>query len=172
MNAPARLLDGVTVGVDGAARPLRVAGRWLADLGAGVVSVTEAAASGADDEWLGPMPPRHAGGPVDVLLTRAAAPAAGVPARATVTVMGSGETAADPSRELTEAEAAAAGGIAVAIGDPGRDPLSLPSGSLDSLVGAHAAAAAVAALADGCRQTSVAAADVAAWLVATNIKMY
>ena len=112
------------------------------------------------------------GSKVDVLLTSAHTIASGVSASVRVSVAGSGAGAPDPSRDLSEREACAAGGIAIALGKPDMDPLSLPNGALDSLVGAHVAAAAVAALIDGRTETEVAAADVAAWLVATNIKMY
>ncbi|MEN3285028.1 MAG: hypothetical protein V7607_6168 [Solirubrobacteraceae bacterium] len=163
----------MTVAVDRGCRPLRVAARWLADLGAEVFAIGDHALEVADEEWLGPVPSLAPDVAVDALLTRGGHGSGGrLRARTRVTVTGSGPTAPDPQRELTEAEACAAGGIAVAIGEPDDDPLPLPNGALDSLVGAHAAAAAVAALLDGRGETSIAAVDVAAWLVATNIKMY
>ncbi|HEX3803121.1 MAG TPA: CoA transferase [Solirubrobacteraceae bacterium] len=172
MNAISPLLNGTTVGVCGGSRPLHAAARWLADLGAQTYAVGDFAPEPADLEWLGALPPLPAGTRLDVLLTRAAAPSPGVPAAVRVAVTGSGATAPDPRRELSEVEACAAGGIAVAIGNPEMDPLPLPNGAMDSLVGAHVAAAAVAALIDGRSETEVAAADVGAWLVATNIRMY
>ena len=156
----------------GGSRPLHIAARWLADLGAQTFAVGDFTAEPADLEWLGPLQPLPEGATVDVLLARTATRQAAVPASVLVTVTGSGTTAPEPRRELSEREACAAGGIAIALGRPDMDPLSLPNGALDSLVGAHLAAAALAALLDGRAETEVAAADVAAWLVATNIKMY
>jgi crotonobetainyl-CoA:carnitine CoA-transferase CaiB-like acyl-CoA transferase len=172
VSAISPLLKGTTVGVCGGSRPLHIAARWLADLGAETFAVGEFTAEPADREWLGPLEPLAPRAKVDVLLTRAAVSTPGVSASVRVAVTGSGVSAPDPRRELSEREACAAGGIAVALGHPDRDPLPLPNGALDSLVGAHVAAAAVAALIDGRAETEVAAADVAAWLVATNIKMY
>jgi crotonobetainyl-CoA:carnitine CoA-transferase CaiB-like acyl-CoA transferase len=168
MLATSGLLAGITIGVDAGSRALCVAARLLADLGVEAYSFTGASSDARDDEWLGSLPPLPLGRAVDVVLTGGPR----VPAHAVVTLSGSGETAAEPGRELSEAEACAAGGLAVAIGEPSREPLPLPTGALDSLVGAHVAAAAVAALIDGRRQTSIAATDVAAWLVGTNIRMY
>lgn len=172
MNPTSSLLTGTTVGVCGGSRPLHIAGRWLADLGASVYAVEALDADAADLAWLGQFPALPAATGLDALLTRAAAPAPGVRARVRVAVTGSGTSAPEPLRELSEVEACAAAGIAVAIGTPDRDPLALPNGALDSLVGSHLAAAVVAALIDGRAETEVAAADVGAWLVATNIKMY
>jgi crotonobetainyl-CoA:carnitine CoA-transferase CaiB-like acyl-CoA transferase len=172
MAATSSLLTGVTIGVDGGSRVLRIAARWLADLGADAYSVAVAFSDPHDDEWLGPLSAVPPGLAVDVLLARHGEPTRRIAARHVVRVTGSGETAADPGRQLTEAEACAAGGLAIAIGEPTKDPLPLPNGALDSLVGAHVAAAALASLIDGNRETSIAAADVAAWLVGTNIKMY
>lgn len=166
------LLQGTSVGVHGSSRPLHVAARWLADLGAETYAVGEFTPDPADREWLGPLPPLAARSGVDILLTRANTPAPQIRATVRVAVTGSSSTAPDARRDLSEAEACAAGGIAVAIGNPDMDPLPLPNGTMDSLVGAHVAAAAVAALIDGRAETEVAAADVGAWLVATNIRMY
>jgi len=166
------LLQGTRVGVHGSSRPLHVAARWLADLGAETYAVGEFTPQPADREWLGPLRPLPRNSSVDVLLTRASTHALMLSAGVRVSVSGSGSTAPDPGRHLSEAEACAAGGIAVAIGNRDMDPLPLPDGTMDSLVGAHVAAAAVAALIDGRAETEVAAADVGAWLVATNIRMY
>jgi crotonobetainyl-CoA:carnitine CoA-transferase CaiB-like acyl-CoA transferase len=172
VTAISPLLKDTTVGVCGGSRPLHIAARWLADLGADTYAVGDFAAEPADLEWLGPLSALPAGAKLDVLLTRADAARPAAPAAVRVALSGSGATAPDPRLDLSEAEANAAGGIAVAIGNPDMDPLPLPNGALDSLVGAHVAAAAVAALIDGSSETELAATDVAAWLVATNIRMY
>lgn len=172
MRTRAPLLQGTSVAVCGGSRPLHVAARWLTDLGAQTYALGELTDEPGDLEWLGPLPPLPAGTRVDVLLTSATATPPRVTAAVRVTVTGSGATAPDPLRDLDEPTACAASGIAVAIGAPDMDPLPLPTGAMDSLVGAHVAAAAVAGLIDGRAETEIAAADVGAWLVATNIRMY
>lgn len=176
MSDPA-LLSGLTIAVDAGSRPLRIAGRWLADLGAHV-SMFGGGQGGvgpladADEAWLGTLSPLGTDAAVDALLTRRARRPAQIRCRTAVTLSGSGVRAHEPSAELSEAEICAAGGIAVAIGRPDRDPLALPDGAMDSLTGAHVAGACLAALLDGVSETEVAAADVATWVVAQNIRIY
>jgi crotonobetainyl-CoA:carnitine CoA-transferase CaiB-like acyl-CoA transferase len=170
--ATADFLAGITVAVDQKSRPLRIAARWLVDLGAAAYATEGPGESPRDDEWLGSLPPLPYVRAVDVHLIRPGGPTGETQARVAVGVTGSGGTALAGALALSEPEACAVGGLAVAVGEPERPPLPLPAGALDSLVGAHVAAAAVAALVDGCRETMVAAVDVAAWLVGTNIKMY
>jgi crotonobetainyl-CoA:carnitine CoA-transferase CaiB-like acyl-CoA transferase len=167
------LLDGLTVVLVGEARPLRFAARALGDLGARVLGP---AGSGAvdelDDLWLGVPEPLPAGPfAADVVLAERGADLGGLTAAAIVRCAAAGATAPRSGEQLGEREATAAGGVAIAVGDPERSPLPLPVGCVDAFAGTHLAAAAIAALLDGIRETDVAVTDVLASLVAVNEKI-
>jgi crotonobetainyl-CoA:carnitine CoA-transferase CaiB-like acyl-CoA transferase len=163
------LLDGLTVVLAGQARPLRFAARALSDLGAGVFT-TVAGGDELDELWLGRPQPLPAGPlAADVVLAERGADLGSLAAGAVVVRYGAAAPRAADS--LGEREVTAAGGVAIAIGDPQRPPLPLPDGCVDAFVGTHLAAAAISGLLDGVRETDVAAADVLAALVAVNEKI-
>jgi crotonobetainyl-CoA:carnitine CoA-transferase CaiB-like acyl-CoA transferase len=166
------LLEGLTVAVLGDARPLRVAGRWLVDLGAHVVGGAASGWAEADDLWLGALDPVDDAGRADLVLAERAADSRSHRGAVTVWYTGTGSRAEDPRRRLSERTLAAVGGVAVAVGQPGRPSLPLPDGCLDAMIGAHIAAAGLAALLDEVRETEVSGADVVAWAVATNLHLY
>jgi crotonobetainyl-CoA:carnitine CoA-transferase CaiB-like acyl-CoA transferase len=165
------LLEGLVVAVLGDARPLRVAARWLGDLGARVVG-RAATGDEADDLWLGTLDPADDAGHVDLVLAGHGAASGRREGAVTVRYAGTGSRADDPGEALAERTLAAVGGVAVTVGDPGRPPLPLPEGCLDAMIGAHIAAAGLAALLDEVQETEVAGADVVAWAVATNMQLY
>jgi crotonobetainyl-CoA:carnitine CoA-transferase CaiB-like acyl-CoA transferase len=166
------LLEGLTVSVLGDARPLRVAGRWLGDLGARVVGSAGTGGDEADDLWLGTLHPVEGAGRADLVLAEHGAVSAGREGTITVWYAGTGSRAEHARQGLSERTLAAVGGIAVAVGDPGRPPLPLPDGCMDSMIGTHIAAAGLAALLGGAQETEVSGADVVAWAVATNVHLY
>ena len=166
------LLEGLTVAVLGDARPIRVAGRWLGDLGARVVGRASSGGTEADDLWLGPLEQVSSDGRADLLLAEHGADPRGPEGAVTVRYAGTGSRAGSPRQRLAERTLAAVGGVAVAVGDPGRPPLPLPDGCLDAMIGAHIAAAGLAALLDDVGDTEVSGADVVAWAVATNLHLY
>jgi crotonobetainyl-CoA:carnitine CoA-transferase CaiB-like acyl-CoA transferase len=165
------LLEGLTVAVAGSARPLRFAARCLADLGAEVVATTSPG-DAIDDAWLGTHPPLPGGGSFDVLLAERGAGTGSLAARATVRFIPVGSEAEHSAEPLDERGLTAAGGIAVAVGDPERPPLPLPEGVVDSFVGTHLAAAAIAVLLDGVAETEVGGIDAVASLVGVNQHIY
>jgi crotonobetainyl-CoA:carnitine CoA-transferase CaiB-like acyl-CoA transferase len=165
------LLDGLTVVLAGEARALRFAVRALSDLGARTYG-SVAAGEELDALWLGtpePLPP----GPfqADVVLAERGADLGSLSGRAVVRYGAAGAAAPRAGDALDERQATAAGGVAIAVGDPERPPLPLPHGCVDAFVGTHFAAAAIAALLDGVAETDVAVADVLASLVAVNEKI-
>jgi crotonobetainyl-CoA:carnitine CoA-transferase CaiB-like acyl-CoA transferase len=165
------LLSGLTVVLAGEARPLRFAARVLNDLGARTHSVV-APAEELDTLWLGtlePLAPGAKGG--DIVLAERGADLGSLAASTVVRYGAAGATAPRSGEGLDERQATAAGGVAIALGDPERPPLPLPEGCVDAFVGTHLAAAAVAALLDGVAATDVAATDVLASLVAVNEKI-
>ncbi|HUB99906.1 MAG TPA: CoA transferase [Solirubrobacterales bacterium] len=173
------LLDGLTVVLAGDARPLRFAARALSDLGARTYAASAAGAAASqgdelDDLWLGVPEPWSGGGgrSADIVLAERGADLGSLAAGATVVRYGAvGATAPRAGDQLSEREATAAGGVAIALGDPERPPLPLPDGCVDAFAGTHLAAAALAALLDGVAATDVAAADALAALVAVNEKL-
>jgi crotonobetainyl-CoA:carnitine CoA-transferase CaiB-like acyl-CoA transferase len=164
------LLAGITVGLFDPARPLAVAARCLADLGATVRRADMPAAPDVDRLWLGDPEPLAAGERVDIALAGGEGDAGR--ARTTVHYVAVSSAAANAGQDLSERELCAVGGMAVAIGDPQRPPLPLPEGSLEAMIGTHIAAAGLGALITGVERTEVAGADVAAWAVATNLQLY
>jgi crotonobetainyl-CoA:carnitine CoA-transferase CaiB-like acyl-CoA transferase len=169
----AGLLDGLTVELLGDARPLRVAGRWLEDLGARVTATQTAARGEADELWLGPFEPLpDASAAVDLVLTEHGMASRRGKGPATVTYASTSSRARRSNERLDERALAAVGGVAIAVGEPDRPPLPLPDGCLDAMIGAHVAAAGLAALIGGSKETEVAGADVVAWAVATNMHLY
>lgn len=165
-------LTGLAVALVGDARPLHVAGRCLADLGARVVAM-HAPSDDADRLWLGsfePLDPSVA--EVDLVLRDHLAPLGGVRARSVVAFSSTSSHAGHAGEHLDERQLAAAGGVAVAVGNPTREPLPMPNGSLDAMCGFHLAAAGVSALLNGTAECEVAGTDVVAWMVATNLHLY
>ncbi len=76
-------------------------------------------------------------------------------------------------KPATPLDAQAVSGVAWALGEPGRAPLSIPPGLLESQAGAHLAAACLMArLVGGGRVVDVALADVLASYVAVNCRFY
>jgi crotonobetainyl-CoA:carnitine CoA-transferase CaiB-like acyl-CoA transferase len=114
----------------------------------------------------------EAGGEADLALVEHGATPPPLMARTIVTYAGTGVRAERPHQRLDERTVAAAGGVAVAVGEPDRPPLPLPDGCLDAMIGAHVAAAGLAALLDGAGEMEVAGADVVAWAVSTNLHLY
>jgi crotonobetainyl-CoA:carnitine CoA-transferase CaiB-like acyl-CoA transferase len=172
---PEALLGDLTVAVLGPARPLRFAARCLADLGARTPAAPAALAAcdELDDLWLGVPEPLPAGTRnVDVALAERGTDLGGLEARAVVRYAPAGATAPRAGEELDERGVTAAGGVAIAVGEPGRPPLPLPEGAVDALAGTHLAAAAIAALLDGTGETEVAGVDALAALVAVNQQIY
>jgi crotonobetainyl-CoA:carnitine CoA-transferase CaiB-like acyl-CoA transferase len=167
------LLDGLTVAVIGEARVLRVAARWFTDLGAHVTATPGHGLDPADDLWLGTHEPIAEGEMrVDLALVEEGSALGRLAARATVAYAGTGSMAAQAGERLDERRLAAVGGVAIAIGEPDHPPLPFPVGCLDAMIGAHVAAAGLAALLTATRETEVAGADVVAWAVATNLHLY
>jgi crotonobetainyl-CoA:carnitine CoA-transferase CaiB-like acyl-CoA transferase len=165
------LLEGLSVTVAGRARPLRVAARYLQDLGARVAATGTTRAGEADELWLGTFDPQEDGASrVDLVLVEHATPPP--PGRTVVTYAGTGSRAERRLESLDERSLAAVGGLAVAIGEPDRPPLPLPDGCLDAMIGAHVAAAGLAGLLTAATEVEVAGADVAAWAEATNVHLY
>jgi crotonobetainyl-CoA:carnitine CoA-transferase CaiB-like acyl-CoA transferase len=172
---PEALLGGLSVAVVGQARPLRFAARCLADLGARTLASPAAlAASGdLDDLWLGIPEPLPAGSArVDIALAERGEDVGAVEATTVVRYAPAGATAPRAGEHLDERGLTAAGGVAVAIGDPERPPLPLPEGAADALIGTQLAGAAIAALLDGTRETEIAGVDAMAALVAVNQQIY
>jgi crotonobetainyl-CoA:carnitine CoA-transferase CaiB-like acyl-CoA transferase len=166
------LLKGVTVAVAGDERPLRVAARFLSDLGAEVHKASESNPSDEDRLWLGDASPLPVGRRPDIVLRgELSAPDSGG-AGAVVRYRPVSATARNAGQRLCERELTAVGGMAVAVGEPERPPLPMASGSIDAMIGAHIAAAALAAMLEDVRETEVAGADVVAWAVATNLQLY
>jgi crotonobetainyl-CoA:carnitine CoA-transferase CaiB-like acyl-CoA transferase len=163
------LLDGVTVGLLGPDRPLAVAARCLADLGATVKAAGAAERDGPDRLWLGEWEQLGEGESVDIALHGRGRSAR---ARTRVRYLPVASAAANSGQNLSERQLSAVGGIAVAVGEPDRPPLPLPEGAVDTMIGTHLAAAGLAALVDGVSETEVAGADVLAWAVATNLHLY
>jgi crotonobetainyl-CoA:carnitine CoA-transferase CaiB-like acyl-CoA transferase len=173
MGVGQSLLEGLKVEVDGEARPLHVAARWLADLGATVTSFRPSSHDPTDEAWLGTLdPPGDERGPADLLLLERGVQSSSPEARTTVVYSGTGSRAGHARQQLNDRSLAAVGGVAVAIGDPDRAPLPLPDGCLDAMVGTHLAAAGLAALLSDTKETEVAGVDVVAWAVATNLQLY
>jgi crotonobetainyl-CoA:carnitine CoA-transferase CaiB-like acyl-CoA transferase len=168
------LLGDLTVAVLGSARPLRFAARCLADLGARTLAAPAAlAGDDLDDLWLG-VPEPLPGGPrdVDIALAERGAELGPVRAKVVVRYAPAGATAPRAGERLDERGVTAAGGAAIAVGDPERPPLPLPEGAVDALAGTHLAAAAIAALLEGAAETEVAGVDALAALVAVNQQIY
>lgn len=161
------LLAGLRVVLVGSSRPLAAAARWYTDLGADVM-VRAGSADRSDTIWLG----IHARAPeratVDLSIAEHGADDRGLLATTCVRFSSTSSSAAEPRLQFGERRLAAASGVAIAIGEPDRPPLPAPEGCLDHLVGTHVAAAGLAALLDGSRETEVSAVDVIAWTVATN----
>jgi crotonobetainyl-CoA:carnitine CoA-transferase CaiB-like acyl-CoA transferase len=166
------LLDGLTVVLAGEARPLRFAARALSDLGASTFGAV-VAGDQLDELWLGlPQPLPAAPLAADLVLAERGADLGSLAAGAAVVRYGAaGATAPRAADPLGEREVTAAGGVAIAVGDPQRPPLPLPDGCVDAFVGTHLAAAGIAALLDGVGETDVGAADALAALVAINEKI-
>lgn len=171
-SAPADLLTGLRVAVAGNARPLRVAAHVLEGFGATVVLTQGQAPDLLDELWLGtPRAADATGGGFDIGLAEPE-DLRHVPARSQIELVGTSARAANDRHRLSADEAAALGGISVAIGEPDRAPLGLPDGCVDALVGVHVAAAAVLSALRGVARSEVAAADVVAWVIATNLHLY
>ena len=167
------LLGGLTVAVLGEARPLRVAARWLGDLGARVLTAVPASGDLADDLWLGTFEALDdRTGEADLVLRDGSQGPRAPRGRATVIYMPTGSMAPHARQPLDERSLAAVGGVAIAVGESDRPPLPLPEGCLDAMIGAHVAAAGIAALLEGTAEAEVAGADVVAWAVATNMHLY
>jgi crotonobetainyl-CoA:carnitine CoA-transferase CaiB-like acyl-CoA transferase len=162
-------LKGLQVRVIGGDRVLRAAASWFADLGA-LVHVDAPLADPDEDLWLGrdtasPLPTADivlVQGDIDPGLTD------GVVAR----YHGSSSTAPTARARLDGRDLAAAGGVAIAVGEPDRAPLPIPEGCLEHMVGTQLAGAALAALLEGHSEVEVAGVDVIAWSVATNVNLY
>lgn len=165
-------LAGLSVALVGRCRALHVAGRCLADLGARVAAEHDPG-DDADHLWLGAFEGLDASvTEVDLVLRDRLAPGVGVNARAVVAFSSTSSHADYAGERLDERQLAAAGGVAVAVGDPAREPLPMPNGSLDAMCGFHLAAAGVSALLNGTAECEVAGTDVVAWMVATNLHLY
>lgn len=166
------LLGGLTVVLAGEARPLRFAARALSDLGARTFAGV-AAGDELDELWLGRPAPLPAGPPAaDLVLAERGADLGSLGSAAAVVRYGAaGAGAPRAGDRLGEREVTAAGGVAIAVGDPERAPLPLPDGCVDAFLGTHLAAAAIAGLLDGVAETDVGGADALAALVAINEKI-
>lgn len=167
------LLHGLTIVASGDHRALRVAARCLADLGASVYYAGSSDFDAADQLWLGTLKPLPAGADhVDLALIEHGNQLDGVGHKAAVSLTSASSQSRHAGETLDERLLAAVGGMAIAIGYPDRPPLPLPDGCLDALVGSHVASAGLAALIDRTERTEVAASDVVAWAVATNLNLY
>lgn len=169
--------EGLDVALLGDSRPLLIAGRLLADLGARVTRSPGTTLDVADAAWTRipvgePAPLR--GEVADLSLVDG--PPRELPGvsdlRPRVFLVGTGSQARNRHLPIGERELAAIAGVAVAVGEPGRPPLPLPNGCLDALVGAHVAAAGMGALLAGAHTVEVAAVDVVASTVAINDGIY
>lgn len=168
----AELLDGLRVAVTGRSLPLLVAASWFTTLGA-TVQVRSTADQDEDVRlWLGDFDRLADQATADVLIAEHGADTGGVQAPVTVRYAGSSSTASEPRAELDGRALAARGGAAIAIGSPDRQPLPVPAGCLEHMVGSHLAGAALSALLDGTSEVEVAGVDVVAWSVATNTNLY
>jgi crotonobetainyl-CoA:carnitine CoA-transferase CaiB-like acyl-CoA transferase len=159
-----------------AVRPRAVlsAGAWLAELGARVQLLDGHHLDSiptADAIRLGTRLARTAVDQVDLLLVAADEPS-WCSATTQAVLFGSSPQGAFGGRMLDERELAAASGVAVAIGEPDREPLPPPPGLLDSMVGVHLAAAGLAGLLHGVGSVEVVAADAIASSVVVNASLY
>jgi crotonobetainyl-CoA:carnitine CoA-transferase CaiB-like acyl-CoA transferase len=162
-------LSGLRVRVVGGDRALRSAASWYADLGASV-QVDGPPADPDERIWLHRESAAIDSSADIVLVEGDADPGerAGIVAR----YHGSSSTAPQARMSLDGRELAAAGGVAVALGEPDRPPLPVPDGCLEHMAGTHLAGAALAALLDGVGEVEVSGVDVVAWSVATNANLY
>lgn len=172
-HQPSLPLAALHVTCVGSSRPVLGAARWYADLGASVRLRGCDQADPVDRIWLTNGIPEEATGeirPSSLCIVEAGAKP--VEAGTVVVVSSTGSASAKHGVQLTEREVAALGGVAVAVGEPGREPLPLPPGCLDMLIAAHVAAAGVAGLLGRHSRVEVAAVDVVASAVATNAGLY
>jgi crotonobetainyl-CoA:carnitine CoA-transferase CaiB-like acyl-CoA transferase len=182
-----RLLTGMTVVVDGRERALALAGAWLAELGAEVhvagALLPSSRAPDIDRAWVGAggllggagtSDPPPEGTTVDLLLVAPAAGPLSSEPRARCIVRYSGTSPDGPlaGRPLDERGLAAFGGLAVAIGSPGRPPLPMPEGVLDSLVAMHVVSSGLSGLLKDACDVEVVAADAVAHAVIMNSNLF
>jgi crotonobetainyl-CoA:carnitine CoA-transferase CaiB-like acyl-CoA transferase len=168
---PARPLDGLDVFVAGP-RAVLAGAAWLAQHGATVWHDDGNDDPDVDDLWL----TRHfrAGRPgheVDLALLAGGGPT-GCRARVRARLFGASPRSAWSGRDLDERSLAAAAGVAIAVGDPDRDPLPVPDGLLDAMAGTHLAAAGLAGVLEGVSEVEVVAADAIAATVLLNANLY